>query len=67
MEGDYGIDREGPYGFGDLGGGGEHVGIPEVQQRRDLSEEDMARLPDPSVNFLDALNVDTATLQQLIK
>lgn len=65
--GDYAIDREGPYGFDDLGVGGEHVGTPEVQQRRDLSEEDMARLPDPSVIFLDVLDVDTAKLQQLIK
>lgn len=67
MEEDYTIDREGLYGFDDLGGGGEHVGTPEVQQRRDLSEEDMARLPDPSVIFLNALDVDAATLQQLIK
>lgn len=33
VEVNYGIDREGPYGFGDLGGGGEHVETPEVQQQ----------------------------------
>lgn len=67
MEADYGIDWDGPYGFDDLRGASEQVEVPRVQLQRRLTEEDTARLPDPNVPFLDALDIYTATLQQLIQ
>lgn len=67
MEADYGIHWDGPYGFDDLRGASEQVEVPQVQPQRRLTEEDMARLPDPNVPFLDALDIYKATLQQLIQ
>jgi len=66
-EADYGIDWNGPYGFDDLGGQSEQVEVPQVQLQRHVTEEDMASLPDPNVPFLDALDIYTATLQQLMQ
>ncbi|XP_065821869.1 uncharacterized protein [Labrus bergylta] len=62
VEADYGINWDGPYGYDDLGGG---VQIPEVQLQQDTTEEDMARLPDPNVPFLDAVDIYSAAVQQL--
>ncbi|XP_008304203.1 uncharacterized protein LOC103375669 [Stegastes partitus] len=67
VEADYGIDWDGPYGFDDLGGQAAQVEVPQVQLERHLTEENMARLPDPSVPFMDALDIYIATLQQLIQ
>ena len=65
VEADYGIDWDGPYGFDDLGGQAGRVEVPQVQLERHQTEENMASLPDPNVPFMDALEVYTATLQQL--
>lgn len=62
---DYGIDWDGPYGYDDLGGGGQIVEVPEVELQRDLTAEDMDRLPDPNVPFLDAPDIYMAMLQLL--
>lgn len=64
MEADYGVDWDGPYGY-ETGDGGEQVQVPEVQLPQDLTAEDMARLPDPSVPFLEAIDVYLSTVQQL--
>ncbi|RVE55409.1 hypothetical protein OJAV_G00236630 [Oryzias javanicus] len=67
VEADYGIDWEGPYGFDDLGHQAGQVEVPQVQLQRHLTEEDMARLPDPNVHFMDAIDIYKATLQQLMQ
>ncbi|MEQ2266181.1 hypothetical protein XENORESO_020264 [Xenotaenia resolanae] len=67
VEADYGIDWDGPYGSDDLGGQREQVEVPQVELQQHLTEEDMASLPDPNVPFLDALDIYTATLQQLMQ
>lgn len=66
MEADYGIEWDGPYSFDDLQTARERIEAPQVQLRHHLTEEDLARSPDPDVPFLDAVNVYTATLQQLL-
>ncbi|XP_078793646.1 uncharacterized protein LOC101156956 isoform X1 [Oryzias latipes] len=67
VEADYGIDLDGPYGFDDLEHQAGQVEVPQVQLQRHLTEDDMADLPDPNVPFMDALDIYTATLQQLMQ
>lgn len=67
VEADYGIDWDGPYGFDDLGDQAERVEVPQVRLQHPLTEENMTRLPNPNVPFMDALDIYTATRQQLIE
>uniref|UniRef100_A0A3P9HXU2 Integrase core domain-containing protein n=1 Tax=Oryzias latipes TaxID=8090 RepID=A0A3P9HXU2_ORYLA len=67
VEADYGIDWDGPYGFDDLEHQAGQVEVPQVQLQRHLTEDNMADLPDPNVPFMDALDIYTATLQQLMQ
>ena len=41
--------------------------LPQVQLQRHLTEENTAGLPDHNVPFMDALDIYTATLQQLMQ
>lgn len=67
MEADYGIDWDGPCAFDDLRSASDQIEVPQVQLQQHLTEEDMARLPNRNVPFLDAVNIYTATLQQLMQ
>lgn len=67
MQADYGTDWDGPYGYDDLGDEAERVEVPQVQLQQQLTEESIASLPDSNVPFMDALDVYTATLEQLIR
>ena len=67
MEADCGTGWDGPHGSDDLGGETDRVEAAQVQLEGHLSEENMARSPDPDVPFMDALDIYAAAPQQLMQ
>lgn len=58
---DYGIDWDGPHEHEATG-----LPVPEVVLARDLTADETAGLPNRDVSLMDAVDVYTATVEQLM-
>lgn len=61
VEEDYGIDWDGPHEHKATG-----LPFPEVVLAQDLTAEETAGLPNRDVSLMDAVDVYTATVEQLM-